>query len=325
MLGDTSALEKPSVHPPEIVTVAETDIEIQDKQQSPPKQSRLRSLFSRKFAGLWVLLLIPWILGMVLIFLGNKLVPALQVFLEKVGELGVWGYIIMIVLQAIVCIPPLPGFSVLLLANGFTFGFPLGFIPLYIGTLLGGVIAFFIARHVYIRPYKSNLLNLIPELGAIERAVLSGNYWVAQLIRLAPYSYPLMNFLFASTGITFYRFLAITLVANFKYLINCYVGGYLRSLTLGLGDPIQAAVVSAMAAFGISIGIFLFVYVRKVLARYAAQGAEEIDLTRGEAKEDEVAPVVEVEEAKGTGVPDSQSSLSESVKREGVPSGGGAT
>ncbi|KAI8804396.1 hypothetical protein BJ742DRAFT_825064 [Cladochytrium replicatum] len=239
---------------------------------------RLRSLLHRRFWGLWAIILITGLLGALVVLFNSKIIPALKIFLEQITVLGIGGYAIMVSIQILTCIPPVPAFSIILLANGFAFGFPLAMVPIYIGSVIGGMIAFLLGRYLVLPHFKPNLLKAVPELNAIDKAIASGNFKVALIIRLAPYAYGLMNFLFASTNITFAQFLLITLIANCKYIIHAYVGGYLRSLTLGYSDPVQIAALSCMIVFGAAVGIFLFFYVRRVLATYSAPEAEEVEI-----------------------------------------------
>ena len=91
--------------------------------------------------------------------------------------------------------PPVPGFSLVVILGGFTFGW-LGFIPVALGTFVGGMLCFVVARAMcagcmasIVQSHQS--LVLVNKI--LHKAVVEGNFGTLVLLRLAPYPYNIMN------------------------------------------------------------------------------------------------------------------------------------
>jgi uncharacterized membrane protein YdjX (TVP38/TMEM64 family) len=91
---------------------------------------------------------------------------------------SVRGMLLLIILIILSSIPPLFGYATFLTLCGFIYKFPLGFVPAYIGAVVGAACAFLLGRR-YKEPVRDWILKHYANyFEATSAAVETGGLWV---------------------------------------------------------------------------------------------------------------------------------------------------
>lgn len=143
---------------------------------------------------------------------------------ETTAELGWLGPFFFGLFYALAVVLFVPG-SALTIAGGVTFGLVLGTFTVFVGANIGAALAFLIARYV-LRDRVEKLLANRPALRAIDRAVETQGWRIIFLTRLSPvFPFSAQNYFYGLTGVTFYQYVAASLVGMFPgTLLYVYIG-----------------------------------------------------------------------------------------------------
>ena len=143
---------------------------------------------------------------------------------ETTAELGWLGPFFFGLFYALAVVLFVPG-SALTIAGGVTFGLALGTLTVFVGANIGAALAFLIARYV-LRDRVEKLLANRPALRAIDRAVETQGWRIVFLTRLSPvFPFNAQNYFYGLTGVTFYQYVAASLVGMFPgTLLYVYIG-----------------------------------------------------------------------------------------------------
>lgn len=143
---------------------------------------------------------------------------------ETTAELGWLGPFFFGLFYALAVVLFVPG-SALTIAGGVTFGLALGTLTVFVGANIGAALAFLIARYV-LRDRVEKLLANRPALRAIDRAVETQGWRIVFLTRLSPvFPFSAQNYFYGLTGVTFYQYVAASLVGMFPgTLLYVYIG-----------------------------------------------------------------------------------------------------
>jgi uncharacterized membrane protein YdjX (TVP38/TMEM64 family) len=170
-----------------------------------------------------------------LVLLGRQIGGYVVDFAEWVEGLGGWGPWAFVLGYAAATVAFVPG-SLLTMAAGAVFGLLEGALYVLLGASLGSAAAFLIARYAARAPVERRISRM-PRFEAIDRAVGREGLKIVLLLRLSPiFPYNLLNY---ALGLTRVRFV--------DYLI---------------------------ASLGMIPGIFLYVYIGRVVGDVAALAAE---------------------------------------------------
>ena len=170
-----------------------------------------------------------------LVLLGRQIGGYVVDFAEWVEGLGRWGPWAFVLGYAAATVAFVPG-SLLTMAAGAVFGLLAGAFYVLLGAFLGSAAAFLIARYAARSPVERRISRM-PRFEAIDRAVGREGRKIVLLLRLSPiFPYNLLNYA-----------LGLTRVSFVDYLI---------------------------ASLGMIPGIFLYVYIGRVVGDVAALAAE---------------------------------------------------
>ncbi|KAI9099902.1 hypothetical protein DFS34DRAFT_513156 [Phlyctochytrium arcticum] len=250
----------------------------------------LRHLFSAQYLPIWILVALS-VFGAIFFFTFHKqIVEFMTAFAKYITDKGPSGMFFMTFFLWLSCFPPLIGFGSLLYLCGFIYGFPLGFVPAYIGALSGACSSFSLARWWMGDYYRARILNWYPKFKNIEDAVDKGGLKLTTMIRLAPYPFGIMSVLFSMTSVTFTRYTQATALALLKIILHIYIGSSVRDLAeMSNFTPARVAAL----VFGMLIATVVFVYltvlVRRALkeAHIVGDEGEEVPLNREGSVDDE--------------------------------------
>ncbi|MGL4911238.1 MAG: TVP38/TMEM64 family protein [Romboutsia sp.] len=132
----------------------------------------------------------------------------IKTYVNSFGALAPIIYIIMFALVPLTFFPD----SVLAIASGLIFGFSKGYIYTTIGALIGGSIAFFIARYL-----GYDLLKKVSndKLSKIEKLINTNGFYIIFLLRLIPlFPFDIISYGAGLTSVKYKYFLGATLLGT---------------------------------------------------------------------------------------------------------------
>ncbi|KAF9944928.1 Tlg2-vesicle protein [Mortierella alpina] len=129
------------------------------------------------------------------------------------------------------CIFPLFGYGVVSMICGYVYGIPKGFIPAFVGDVLGASAGFWLYRlslHGYIRrKFKDNL-----EFQEMSNAVSKDGLFILLLIRLSSFPFAVLNAYFgAMTQLPYWKFILATTLSTPRLFLPIFIGHNISTLS----------------------------------------------------------------------------------------------
>jgi uncharacterized membrane protein YdjX (TVP38/TMEM64 family) len=192
----------------------------------------------------------------------------LRRLLEWIHGQGAWGLVLVVALDAIICLLFLPG-SALTLAAGFMFGILWGTIAASAGATLGATAAFLVARWM-VRGWIEHRLATHPKFRAVDRAIGDQGFKVVLLTRLCSlFPYDLMSYLFGLTKVPLGRYVLATWLGRLpETLVWAYVGSLAKSLADLAAGKVKVGIEAEIL---LGMGLAAMVAVTVVIAHLARQ------------------------------------------------------
>ena len=129
-------------------------------------------------------------------------------FFQSLGWLGVLAYALLIVLVQLFCAPLSP----VAVAAGLVFGLGRGYAAITLGTGLGAVLNFLIARH-FARGAVTRWLAHHEKFQLIDAAIGREGWKIIALLRFCPIPFGLANYSYGLTSVGFVPYVLATLCA----------------------------------------------------------------------------------------------------------------
>jgi uncharacterized membrane protein YdjX (TVP38/TMEM64 family) len=192
--------------------------------------------------------------------------------LQSIERLGPWGPVLLVGVYVAACSLMLPSWFITL-AAGFLFGLVWGAITACLGSLLGAMAGFFIARGVA-RPWIERHLSGHPYFLAFDRAIATHGFRIVALVRLCSLSpYALTSYLFGLTKVPLGQFLFGSCLGRLPAtIVYAYVGSSAKSLV----DVVKGRVhLGRAAAVLLVLGVVAAVAVVVIISRIARQALHE--------------------------------------------------
>lgn len=127
------------------------------------------------------------------------------------------------------------GYSLFLYFSGFVYGFPLGFIPAYLGSVTGALFCFILFRYVFHDWAHSKLQSstsfAISLFRALNSVIKIRAFRLMTLLRLLFTPYSLTSAILAVMNVRLSDFMAATAIGQFKILLHVYIGSSINVLT----------------------------------------------------------------------------------------------
>ncbi|KAJ1958333.1 Tlg2-vesicle protein [Dispira parvispora] len=183
----------------------------------------------------------------------------------RIRSSGFVGVVIMTFLIFLTAFPPVFGYSTLTTLTGFAYGFPLGFIPCFLGALSGSVACFVLCRK-YGQNHLRWLFNWNPHITATVQAIELKGFKLLLLIRLSPYPFNLVNALLSGTQIPLKTFTLATAVSLIKLNTHVYIGANLTTFSNAIFERRSPWQVVLMVV-GICMGVGVMVYIYRITQR----------------------------------------------------------
>ncbi len=200
--------------------------------------------------------------------LGHELHRHLQAIEAWVESLGAWGPLAFVAIY-VVCTILLAPDSVFGVAAGLLFGLPLGIAVVLAGTVLGALIEFPLAHHLFRAPVERFVTHR-PTLAAIRRAVARRDAWLQALIRLTPINRAVVSYVLASSGVRLGGYLAACLAHLPSIALEVWAGHAGHHL-IELRGTGHARLEHELLVFG---GLLAAVGVMLVVSRAARRAVE---------------------------------------------------
>lgn len=186
---------------------------------------------------------------------------------------GAWAVVLFVAVMAAVVVLLLPG-VLFTTGAGFVFGVLEGSIYVVVGTTLGAIIAFLIARHAFGERARTFVLSRGP-LHPMGAEMASAGWRIVLLTRLVPF-FPskLANYFFGLTTVRVKDFALGSLVGFIPFSVhNVYLGSIAADLaTVGAGQMSRSPFQWLVYLVGFLATIITIVYLnrmaRRALARY---------------------------------------------------------
>jgi uncharacterized membrane protein YdjX (TVP38/TMEM64 family) len=200
----------------------------------------------------------------ILIFLPVR--SYLDLFLEWVRGMGVWGPLFVVAVYILTTILFVPG-SLVTLGAGFVFGVVLGTITVSVGSTLGASAAFLIGRTLA-REWVQDRIARRPRFQTLDEAVKRRGFTIVLPVRLSPvFPFNVLNYALGLTQVSFRDYVLASWIGMLPATVM-YV--YLGSTLKGLADLAAGKVEGGIAQkilFG--IGLAATVAVTIVVTRLA--------------------------------------------------------
>ncbi|WP_341939602.1 TVP38/TMEM64 family protein [Marinimicrobium sp. C2-29] len=198
------------------------------------------------------------------------------VLLQWFEAQGAWAGLLFILAMAVAMILLLPGI-LLTTGAGFVFGVFEGTLYVVIGTVLGGALAFLMARYLF-GARARNFITSRSRLRLVDDELAPHGWKVVLLTRLIPF-FPskLSNYLFGLTSFSFKGFLVGCSIGYIPFsLHNVYLGSLAADLsTLGVREtgrtPLEWSIYGAGFVATVAAVFYLNTLARRALRKYTGK------------------------------------------------------
>ncbi|KAF9121075.1 Tlg2-vesicle protein [Mortierella sp. 14UC] len=200
----------------------------------------------------------------------------------RASSAGIW---VLASIMAATCIFPLLGYGVVSMICGYIYGMPKGFLPAFVGDLVGASICFWLYRLVFFN-YINRKFGHNVEFKEMSKAVSKDGLFILLLIRLSSFPFAVLNAYFgAMTLLPFWKFLLATTLSTPRLFIAIFIGHNLSSLA----DPTFKGSDRILKWGANIIGVVIALLVGWYIYRHTKRRIERINagLTPDESEEDE--------------------------------------
>lgn len=248
------------------------------------KQTALKRLGTHLQSPLWgiaaSILFVAALLGVLIHFGATDYVLRLLSWFDAQGA---WAPLLFILLMAAVVVLVLPG-VLFTTGAGFVFGVVEGSFYVVIGTTLGAILAFLIARYLFGERARQ-FVKARAKLRLVSDELTPNGWKIVMLTRLIPF-FPskISNYFFGLTSFSLRGYVGGSLLGFTPFTINnVYLGSIAADLTtLSTRNlertPLEWTLYGACFLVIVIAVIYLNRLARRALARYAETGAIEEDL-----------------------------------------------
>jgi uncharacterized membrane protein YdjX (TVP38/TMEM64 family) len=196
-------------------------------------------------------------------------------------EQGAWAGVLFTLLMALVVVFLMPGI-LFTTGAGFVFGLIEGSVYVVLGTTLGAVMAFLIARHL-LSEHAARYLRTNARMRLVGEELALHGWKVVLLTRLVPF-FPskIANYFFGLTRFSLRDYTAASLVGFIPFSVhNVYLGSIAADLaTLGERHADRTPLEWTLYAGGFIVSVAAVAYIsrlaRRALAKYEREAVEQV-------------------------------------------------
>lgn len=188
-------------------------------------------------------------------------------------------------IMGVTCIFPLFGYGVITMICGYVYGVPKGFIPAFIGDVVGASICFWLYRFAFYkyfyRKFKDNI-----EYREVSKAISKDGFYILFLIRLSSFPFALLNAYFgAMTQLAYWKFILATALSTPRLFLLIFIGHNMSSLSNPSMSGKDRALNWTINAIGIliALGVGWYIYkhanrrIQRINAGLTAEEGDEED------------------------------------------------
>ena len=181
----------------------------------------------------------------------SQIIEQMSWFTES-GLMGVLVFILIYVIFGILVIPA----SFHKYLSGILFGFSLGVLVAWIGSMVAAIIPFLLAK-TWLNPFAQRLLNNNPKLQGLEKAISSDKWRTVALARVSlVLPYGILNYAFGATDIKFKHYIA----GNFAMIVPSVMYVWWGSQTRIIAGAIETKEKDLSYTISIIISVLLTVW-----------------------------------------------------------------
>ena len=181
----------------------------------------------------------------------SQIIEQMSWFTES-GLTGVLVFILIYVIFGILVIPA----SFHKYLSGILFGFSLGVLVAWIGSMVAAIIPFLLAKK-WLNPFAQRLLNNNPKLQGLEKAISSDKWRTVALARVSlVLPYGILNYAFGATDIKFKHYIA----GNFAMIVPSLMYVWWGSQTRIIAGAIETKEKDLSYTISIIISVLLTVW-----------------------------------------------------------------
>jgi uncharacterized membrane protein YdjX (TVP38/TMEM64 family) len=187
--------------------------------------------------------------------------------LEWVGQVGIWGPVVFVLVYIVSTVLLLPG-AILTLGAGFLFGIR-GVIVVSIGSTLGATLAFLVSRY-FARGWVAGKIEGNAKFRAIDKAVGDEGWRIVLLTRLSPvFPFNLLNYAYGITRVSLRHYFFASWVGMLPgAVLYVYIGSLAGSLATMGGEVRERTTLEwAFYVFGLAIAVVVTIYVTRLARR----------------------------------------------------------
>ncbi|WP_413431684.1 VTT domain-containing protein [Crateriforma spongiae] len=184
---------------------------------------------------------------------------------SSIGDLGMWGPVVLAAIYIIATVLFVPG-TILTLAAGAIFGLAIGTATVSVGSTVGASLAFLIARYGA-RKKVASMAQHNRHFGAIDQAIEEGGWKIVALLRLSPaIPFNLQNYLYGLTPVGFWPYVVASWIAMLPGTFLYVYIGHVTGAAIA-GDRERSPVEWAMLIVGLLATVAVTVYVTRLARR----------------------------------------------------------
>ncbi|KAG0021463.1 Tlg2-vesicle protein, partial [Podila clonocystis] len=162
---------------------------------------------------------------------------------------------------------------------GFCFGFPKGFIPCFVGDILGATAGFWLYRLAFSGYIRRKFQDDV-EYQELTKAVDKDGFYILFLIRLSSFPFALLNAIFgAMTNVSYWKFIVATILSTPRLFLPIYIGHNISNLAdpeiKGTDRTLKWIGNIAGLVIALAVGYYIYRHTTQRIHRINAQYAEE--------------------------------------------------
>lgn len=181
----------------------------------------------------------------------SQIIEQMSWFTES-GLIGVLVFILLYVIFGILVIPA----SFHKYLSGILFGFSLGVLVAWIGSMVAAIIPFLLAKK-WLNPFAQRLLNNNPKLQGLEKAISRDKWKTVALTRVSlVIPYGILNYAFGATDIKFKHYIA----GNFAMIVPSVMYVWWGSQTRIIAGAIETKEKGLSYTISIIISVLLTIW-----------------------------------------------------------------
>ncbi|SAM04580.1 hypothetical protein [Absidia glauca] len=176
---------------------------------------------------------------------------------------NVYGPFILAGIISLMSIPPILGFTFMVMMTGFVYDFPKGLLPAVSGAFIGSMLCFGLVRQFRFDRYIRMSASQEKKYQAMQEAIQEGGWKMMVLIRICPIPWQFTNlFLALMPSVTVQDYVLTGLIASWKVTVEVWTGSQLANLSDASLPPSarRLTLITLMVGVVIMAGVIRWIY-----------------------------------------------------------------